>query len=188
MQTVDFFTPIVDDPYLYGQIAAANSLSDVYAMGGRPLTALAIAAFPATGLETEDIAAIFRGGFDTLQKAGVALLGGHTVKDSEIKFGYAVTGLAGETQDFDGNGPYIRFQTGGGSFGTNGGLVSSPNAGGGFRDEVMYGRAQSAPLATQPVQGSKPPFRTDTPCYVNPIPDLNGPAAAPGPPSPAAVP
>ena len=92
VQTVDFFTPIVDDPYVYGQIAAANSLSDVYAMGGRPLTALAIAAFPQDGLHTDDIAQIFRGGFDKLREAGVALLGGHTVQDREIKFGYAVTG------------------------------------------------------------------------------------------------
>ena len=92
VQTVDFFTPIVDDPYLYGQIAAANALSDVYAMGGRPLTALAIAAFPQDGLDTEEIAQIFRGGFDKLREAGVALLGGHTVQDREIKFGYAVTG------------------------------------------------------------------------------------------------
>ncbi len=92
VQTVDFFTPIVDDPYLYGQIAAANSLSDVYAMGGRPLTALAIAAFPQDGLHTDDIKQIFRGGFDKLREAGVALLGGHTVQDREIKFGYAVTG------------------------------------------------------------------------------------------------
>jgi selenide,water dikinase len=92
VQTVDFFTPIVDDPYLYGQIAAANSLSDVYAMGGRPITALAIAGFPQDGLHTDDIAQIFRGGFDKLREAGVALLGGHTVQDNEIKFGYSVTG------------------------------------------------------------------------------------------------
>ena len=92
VQTVDFFTPIVDDPYLYGQIAAANALSDVYAMGGRPLTALAIAAFPQDGLHADDIAQIFRGGFDKLREAGVALLGGHTVQDKEIKFGYSVTG------------------------------------------------------------------------------------------------
>ncbi len=92
VQTVDFFTPIVDDPYLYGQIAAANALSDVYAMGGRPLTALAIAAFPEDELDTETIAAIFRGGFDKLREAGVALLGGHTVRDREIKFGYSITG------------------------------------------------------------------------------------------------
>ena len=92
VQTVDFFTPIVDDPYIYGQIAAANSLSDVYAMGGRPITALAIAGFPQDGLHTDDIAQIFRGGFDKLREAGVALLGGHTVQDREIKFGYSVTG------------------------------------------------------------------------------------------------
>jgi len=92
VQTVDFFTPIVDDPYSYGQIAAANSVSDVYAMGAQPRTALAIAAFPKEGLDPADIAAIFRGGYDKLQEAGVALLGGHTVQDPEIKFGYAVTG------------------------------------------------------------------------------------------------
>lgn len=92
VQTVDFFTPIVDDPYLYGQIAAANALSDVYAMGGRPLTALAIAGIPKDALEPDTIKAIFRGGFDKLREAGVALLGGHTVQDPELKFGYAVTG------------------------------------------------------------------------------------------------
>ncbi len=97
VQTVDFFTPIVDDPYVYGQIAAANSVSDVYAMGGRPLTALAIAGFPAS-LEEHVVAEIFRGGFDKLREAGVALLGGHTVKDQELKFGYAVTGAIDRTR------------------------------------------------------------------------------------------
>lgn len=92
VQTVDFFTPIVDDPYVFGQIAAANSLSDVYAMGGRPVTALAIAGIPKDVLEPDEIKAIFRGGFDKLREAGVALLGGHTVQDPELKFGYAVTG------------------------------------------------------------------------------------------------
>jgi selenide,water dikinase len=92
VQTVDFFTPIVDDAYTYGQIAAANALSDIYAMGGRPVTALAIAAFPKDDLDHATIRAIFKGGFDTLREAGVALLGGHTVQDREIKFGYAVTG------------------------------------------------------------------------------------------------
>ena len=92
VQTVDFFTPIVDDPYIYGEIAAANSLSDIYAMGGRPVTALAIAAFPKEGLDRDVMNAVFRGGFDTLRSAGVSLLGGHTVQDPEIKFGYAVTG------------------------------------------------------------------------------------------------
>jgi selenide,water dikinase len=93
VQTVDFFTPIVDDPFIYGHLAAANALSDVYAMGGRPLTALAIAAFPvADGPDLETIRAIFRGGTEKLREAGVVLLGGHTVQDQEIKFGYAVTG------------------------------------------------------------------------------------------------
>ena len=86
VQTVDFFTPIVDDPFTYGQIAAANALSDVYAMGGRPLTALAIAGFP-KDLPTSVLATIFAGGVETLQRAGVALVGGHTVQDQEIKFG-----------------------------------------------------------------------------------------------------
>ena len=91
VQTVDFFTPIVDDPFVYGQIAAANALSDVYAMGGRPLTALAIAGFP-NDVERSVLTAVFSGGADVLQRAGVALLGGHTVQDQEIKFGYAITG------------------------------------------------------------------------------------------------
>jgi selenide,water dikinase len=92
VQTVDFFTPIVDDPYTYGQIAAANAVSDVYAMGGRPLTALAISAFPKDTLDNATLRQIFLGGFDKLREAGVVLLGGHTVQDPEIKFGYAVTG------------------------------------------------------------------------------------------------
>lgn len=92
VQTVDFFAPVVDDPYAYGQIAAANALSDVYAMGGRPRTALAIAGWPKAGPPAEVLRAIFRGGLDKLTEAGAALLGGHTVADEEIKFGYAVTG------------------------------------------------------------------------------------------------
>jgi len=93
VQTVDFFTPIVDDPYTFGQIAAANALSDVYAMGGTPRTALAIAALPSKdGPSPETVRTIFRGGADMLRTAGVALLGGHTVTDPEVKFGYSVTG------------------------------------------------------------------------------------------------
>jgi selenide,water dikinase len=92
VQTVDFFTPVVDDPYDFGAIAAANALSDVYAMGGVPISALAIAAFPKKGFPADDIRAVFRGGFDVLREAGVVLLGGHTVQDTEVKFGYAVTG------------------------------------------------------------------------------------------------
>lgn len=91
VQTVDFLTPIVDDAFVYGQIAAANALSDVYAMGGTPLTALAIACFPSDADPTV-IRDVFAGGIEKLREAGVALLGGHTVQDGEIKFGYAVTG------------------------------------------------------------------------------------------------
>ncbi|MBY0508142.1 MAG: selenide, water dikinase SelD [Bryobacteraceae bacterium] len=91
VQTVDFFTPIVDDPYTFGAIAAANALSDVYAMGGRPLSALSILAYPDGG-DLDDLEAILRGGGDKLREAGCVLLGGHSVKDEEIKFGYAVTG------------------------------------------------------------------------------------------------
>jgi selenide, water dikinase len=92
VQTVDFFTPIVDDPFVYGQIAAANALSDIYAMGGRPVTALAIAGFPDDVVDPDTIRQIFLGGLNKLHEAGVSLLGGHTVRDPEVKFGYAVTG------------------------------------------------------------------------------------------------
>jgi selenide,water dikinase len=92
VQTVDFFTPIVDDPYDFGQIAAANAMSDVYAMGGQPRTALAITALPKDGPPADVIREIFRGGAELLKAAGVSLLGGHTVTDPEIKFGYSITG------------------------------------------------------------------------------------------------
>ena len=90
--TVDFFTPIVDDPYDYGRIAAANALSDVYAMGARPLCALAIAAFP-EDLEPSVIAKILRGGIDVAALAGIEIVGGHTIKDAEPKYGLSVTGI-----------------------------------------------------------------------------------------------
>jgi selenide, water dikinase len=92
VQTVDFFTPIVDDPYTFGAIAAANALSDVYAMGGQPISALSILAWPATG-ELDDLAEILRGGAEKMHEADCALIGGHSVADNEVKFGYAVTGL-----------------------------------------------------------------------------------------------
>jgi selenide, water dikinase len=92
VQTVDYFPPIVDDPYTYGQIAAANALSDIYAMGGQPKTALSIVGFPSKGVDFSILGDIMRGGLDKLSEAGVALLGGHSVRDEEIKFGYAVTG------------------------------------------------------------------------------------------------
>jgi len=93
VQTVDIFTPVVDDPAAYGAIAAANALSDVYAMGGKPITALAIACFPEKGMDMEILARIMLGGLEKLKEAHVALIGGHTVADREIKFGYSVTGL-----------------------------------------------------------------------------------------------
>jgi selenide,water dikinase len=94
VQTVDFFAPIVDDPYAFGQVAAANALSDVFAMGGEPLTALAIAAFPTGKLPIEVLTEILRGGQDKVHEAGAVLAGGHTVTDDEIKFGLSVTGRA----------------------------------------------------------------------------------------------
>jgi selenide,water dikinase len=94
IQTIDFFPPIVDDPYDFGRIAAANSLSDVYAMGGRPLTALALLCAPERTLPAEVLAAVLQGGLDTMKKAGVSVVGGHSVRDDELKFGYAVTGIA----------------------------------------------------------------------------------------------
>jgi selenide,water dikinase len=93
VQTVDFFTPIVDDPYIFGQIAAANSLSDIYAMGGRPLSALSIVGFPNTGRDLDVLEGILKGGLSKMQEAGCTVLGGHSIGDEEIKFGYAVTGI-----------------------------------------------------------------------------------------------
>lgn len=90
--TVDFFTPIVDDPYDFGRIAAANSLSDVYAMGGRPLVALNVAGFPEGKLPAEVLAEILRGGVETAAAAGCAVIGGHTVNDAELKYGLCVVG------------------------------------------------------------------------------------------------
>jgi len=92
VQTVDFFTPVVDDPYTFGQIAATNSLSDVYAMGGRPICALAIVCFPENG-DLAILEQILAGGLSQMMAAGCAVIGGHSVRDPEIKFGYAVTGL-----------------------------------------------------------------------------------------------
>lgn len=93
VQTLDFFTPIADDPYLFGQIAAANSLSDVYAMGGRPITAMAIAGMPVDKLSNAEIAEIFRGGADMVKLANCSLVGGHTIKNPEPIYGLSVTGI-----------------------------------------------------------------------------------------------
>ncbi len=91
VQTLDFFTPIVDDPFTFGAIAAANSLSDVYAMGAVPVSSLSIVCYPAKG-DLDDLEAILKGGTEKMREAGCAVLGGHSVNDDEIKFGYAVTG------------------------------------------------------------------------------------------------
>jgi selenide,water dikinase len=92
VQTVDFFPPMVDDPVLFGQIAAANALSDVYAMGGRPITALSIVGFPTQGIDPGVLRQIIGGGLDKLNECNVALMGGHSLRDEEVKFGYAITG------------------------------------------------------------------------------------------------
>lgn len=92
VQTLDFFTPVADDPALYGRIAALNSLNDVYAMGGTPLTALSIVCYPQKG-DWEVLGEIMRGGHEAMMEEGVAILGGHSVDDAEIKFGYSVTGV-----------------------------------------------------------------------------------------------
>ncbi len=93
VQTVDFFTPVVDDPYWFGQVAAANSLSDIYAMGATPLTALNLVAFPSCKLGPEVLRAILKGGCDKVAEAGALVLGGHSVEDDEPKYGLAVTGV-----------------------------------------------------------------------------------------------
>jgi selenide,water dikinase len=93
VQTVDFFTPILDDPFVYGQIAALNSINDVWAMAGTPLTALAITCFPKKGVDPAILGEIMRGGQETLNKHGVTVLGGHSVDSEQIMFGYAVTGV-----------------------------------------------------------------------------------------------
>ena len=93
VQTLDFITPLCDDPFVFGQIAAANSLSDVYAMGGRPINVMNICCFPSEGCEPSVLAEILRGGNDKIKETGAVLLGGHTVKDQELKYGLSVTGV-----------------------------------------------------------------------------------------------
>ena len=93
VSTVDFFTPVVDDPFTYGQIAAANAMSDVYAMGGRPITALNLVCWPQSGLPREMLHEVLRGGSEKATEAGALIVGGHSVADEEVKYGMAVTGL-----------------------------------------------------------------------------------------------
>lgn len=93
VQTVDFFTPVIDDPFVFGQIAAANALSDIYAMGGKPLTAMNIVCFPVNCLDLQILGQILAGGADKVRQAGAVILGGHTIEDPEPKYGLAVTGV-----------------------------------------------------------------------------------------------
>ena len=93
IQTIDFITPIVDDPYIFGQIAAANSLSDIYTMGGKPITAMNVVCFPIKTLDISVLGEILRGGLDKLREAGAVLLGGHSIEDPELKYGLSVTGV-----------------------------------------------------------------------------------------------
>ena len=93
IQTIDFITPIVNDPYSFGRIAAANSISDVYTMGGKPITAMNVVCFPSDTLDISILKEILRGGLDIMNEAGVALMGGHSVKDAEMKYGLSVTGV-----------------------------------------------------------------------------------------------
>ena len=97
-ETVDIITPLVDDPFIFGRIAAANALSDVYAMGGRPVTAMNLVFFPACTLPSEVLAEILAGGLDAVREAGACLVGGHTVEDPELKYGLSVTGLISPTR------------------------------------------------------------------------------------------
>ena len=93
VQTLDFFTPIVDDPFDYGRISALNSINDVWAMAGTPVTAMAITCFPKTGVDPAILTEIMRGGLETLNRYGVTLIGGHSVDNAQIMFGYSVTGV-----------------------------------------------------------------------------------------------
>ena len=103
VQTVDFFTPIVDDPYIFGQIAATNALSDIYAMGGKPLTALALVCFPEKA-DLEILERILAGGLSKMMEAGCTVIGGHSIRDEETKFGYSVTGLIHPKKVFSNSG------------------------------------------------------------------------------------
>ena len=93
VQTTDFFTPIVDDPFSFGQIAAANALSDIYAMGGKPLTAMNVVAFPIKKMDGSILKEILRGGYSKIQEAGAIIVGGHSIDDTDIKYGFSITGI-----------------------------------------------------------------------------------------------
>ena len=108
IQTIDFFTPIVDEPYAFGQVAAANALSDVYAMGGTPLTAMNVVCFPAKSLDISVLKDILSGGLGKLREAGVTLVGGHSIDDAELKYGLSVTGIVHPKKMVTNSGAKVR--------------------------------------------------------------------------------
>ena len=138
VQTVDFFAPIVDDPYSFGQVAAANALSDVYAMGGEPLTALNIVAFPEKALPLAVLTEILRGGQDKVHEAGALIVGGHTITDDEVKYGLAVTGRADPA----------RLLTNAGARAGDALILTKPLGSGILATAAKSGRLDAAPLAT----------------------------------------
>jgi selenide,water dikinase len=160
VQTVDFFTPIVDDPYTFGGIAAANALSDVYAMGGRPVTALSLVVFPGKG-EIADLEAILKGGADKIHEADCVILGGHSISEDEIKFGYAVTGLVDPQQVWTNAGAKAgdvlvftkRIGTGVISTALKQGIVKLPDMEASIQQMMTLNRAAAESLAKLDVHG-----------------------------------
>jgi selenide, water dikinase len=133
VQTIDFFTPLVDDPFVFGQVAATNALSDVYAMGGRPLTALAVVCFPQDA-DLEILKEILRGGLSKMSEAHCTVVGGHSVRDAEIKFGYAVTGLIDPARVFTNAGALVGDQL----------ILTKPIGTGVITTALKQGKAEAA--------------------------------------------
>jgi len=141
IQTVDFFTPVVNDPYTFGQIAAANALSDVYAMGGRPLTALNIVCYPSRTVPPEVLQAVLAGGLDKIHEAGALLVGGHSVDDPELKYGLAVTGVVHPDKVLTNAGARLRDK-----------LILTKPLGTGVIATAMKGRLASPEAEAQAIQ------------------------------------
>jgi selenide,water dikinase len=136
VQTLDFFTPVADDPFVYGQVAAVNSLNDVYAMGGKPLTALSIVCYPQKG-DWEILGEILAGGQSAMNAEGVVVIGGHSVDDQEMKFGYSVTGIINPTQVI----------TNGGAKPGDALILTKPIGTGAINTAVKYGKAKPETIA-----------------------------------------
>ncbi len=156
IQTVDFFTPVVNDPYTFGQIAAANALSDVYAMGGRPLTALNIVCYPSRTVPKEVLQSILAGGLDKIHEAGALLVGGHSVDDTELKYGLAVTGVVH---------PAKVLTNGGAKLGDR--LILTKPLGTGVIATAMKGRLASPEAAAEAIAVMTALNRLPAPCLDN---------------------